>query len=53
MSLRTLLVEIGSRFAYAVKEQGIEMKVDIAARADIVSDRELLARRFTAWSPMP
>ena len=42
-SLKTLLVEIGSRFAYAAREQGIELKVDIAERADIVNDRELLA----------
>jgi len=43
LSLRTLLVEVGSRFTYAAREQGIELKVDIADRAEIVSDRELLA----------
>jgi signal transduction histidine kinase len=43
MSLRTLLVEIGSRFTYAARDQEIELKIDIAERADIVNDRELLA----------
>jgi signal transduction histidine kinase len=43
MSLRSLLVEIGSRFTYAAKDQGIELKVDVADRAEVVSDRELLA----------
>ncbi len=42
-SLRTLLNEIGSRFTYGAKEQGIELKIDLAERADIISDRELLA----------
>jgi signal transduction histidine kinase len=43
MSLRTLVSEIGSRFIYAAKEQGTELTTELADRADIVSDRELLA----------